>query len=551
MAGQLTRWVCLVVGFGVLGVATCAAQGSAGQADLDAALNAKATLAAKTELEPTTSSELGEVISLLDSALKKGLDDENAELAKNMLASTLIQRGTAIGRAIFGLNVRNVEQLRRFPAYRMQALADLERAVGIDPNQPRAHLMIGRLHALPGGTAYKAEEAINTAIEMAGDDADLAVEAYIARGDSQQEEEKRLADYATAIELRPDLAPAYRARGRYLISIKKLDEGLADLAKAIELDPEDLGTMELEAAALAQAARYEAALASTERLLEASPESGAAYLLRSQILAANNDLEGALADADKAIELDSNNLRAVLSRVEYLEKLERGEEALTQINDAIEKAPAALLLVRTRGLVLARMKRLDEAIADFELIRDRAPGDLMARVQLATVYNSKEEFEKAVAEFDEAIKINAESVLAYQGRADAQLHLGRQAEAKGDYETALELNKENSSALNNLAWLLATSPTDELRDGKRAIELATQACELTEFQAPHILSTLAASYAEAGDFETALEWSAKAIELADDELKEPLGKEKLSYEQGKPWRESLPGVAADEGSDAE
>ena len=93
--------------------------------------------------------------------------------------------------------------------------------------------------------------------------------------------------------------------------------------------------------------------------------------------------------------------------------------------------------------------------------------------------------------------------------------------------------------LNNFAWVLATSPDDKLRDGKRAVQLATKACEVTKHKKAHILSTLAAAYAETGDFATALKWSQKAVELGvekkevDDQLKQELE----SYKKKKPWRE--------------
>jgi len=61
---------------------------------------------------------------------------------------------------------------------------------------------------------------------------------------------------------------------------------------------------------------------------------------------------------------------------------------------------------------------------------------------------------------------------------------------------------------------LATSPDDKLRDGKRALKLATKAAESSGYETPHILSTLAAAYAETGDFENAAKWSQKAVELA-------------------------------------
>ena len=101
--------------------------------------------------------------------------------------------------------------------------------------------------------------------------------------------------------------------------------------------------------------------------------------------------------------------------------------------------------------------------------------------------------------------------------------------------------------MNNLAWVLATSPDESLRNGRRAIELATKACEVTDYKQPHILSTLAAGYAETGDFATAVEWSKKALELGEESQKEELAKELESYQSSKPWRE-LQTAAADAAS---
>ena len=106
-----------------------------------------------------------------------------------------------------------------------------------------------------------------------------------------------------------------------------------------------------------------------------------------------------------------------------------------------------------------------------------------------------------------------------------------------DYGESLKHDGNNPHVLNNLAWVLATSPDDKVRDGRRAIDLATKSCGLTEYKQAHIVSTLAAGYAETGDFATAIKWSKKAVELGEGDAVEQWKKELASYEAKKPWRE--------------
>jgi tetratricopeptide (TPR) repeat protein len=128
---------------------------------------------------------------------------------------------------------------------------------------------------------------------------------------------------------------------------------------------------------------------------------------------------------------------------------------------------------------------------------------------------------------------------ALRARGDALLSVGKHADAVKDYEEALKVDPEDTGVLNNLAWVLATSPEDNVRNAERSIELGTKACELTKYQKAHILSTLAAGYAEKGDFENAKKWSGKAVELGakEDDVDQQLKKELESYKNAKPWRE--------------
>ncbi|MBI5764184.1 MAG: tetratricopeptide repeat protein [Planctomycetes bacterium] len=74
---------------------------------------------------------------------------------------------------------------------------------------------------------------------------------------------------------------------------------------------------------------------------------------------------------------------------------------------------------------------------------------------------------------------------------------------------------DNSISMSNaVAWLLATSPDDTVRDGRTAMEVATRCCQLTERKDPEILDTLAAAQAEAGQFDEAASTIRQALEIA-------------------------------------
>ena len=106
------------------------------------------------------------------------------------------------------------------------------------------------------------------------------------------------------------------------------------------------------------------------------------------------------------------------------------------------------------------------------------------------------------------------------------------------------------AACSSVAWLLATSWDDSIRDGKKAIELATKACELTEWKNPDFLDTLAAAYAEAGQFDDAVKWQKKALEHPEafDAAEFEQAKQRLKlYEARQPYhvpRPALPGPAS-------
>jgi serine/threonine-protein kinase len=111
-----------------------------------------------------------------------------------------------------------------------------------------------------------------------------------------------------------------------------------------------------------------------------------------------------------------------------------------------------------------------------------------------------------------------------------------------DHLDALKRDPRSAAAFNQLAWVWATAPDPGVRNGPRAKECATRACELTDWSDPGPLDTLAAACAELGEFTDAAAWQEKALALAAP-ADEAAFRERLDlYRGGTPYRQS-PGAA--------
>ncbi|RMF99438.1 MAG: tetratricopeptide repeat protein [Planctomycetota bacterium] len=502
---------------------------NAGQATLDRAIEAK--LAAES-LE-----DLGKVIDLCEQAIAEGLDEANTEFAKQLANAARLQRGTTIAEAIVRPTLLGPP--KSWQMLRKQALEDLEAALDWDDNQPQAWILVGQLNMMPGGDKKSALKALDKAVEKAGENRNLLAQAYLLRTELVEKPAEKIETLGKAIELLPDNPVPLRLRGLLYAQQEQYEKALNDFAKALELDPTHAGTVVAEIDCLVELKRFDRAMKLTKTLEELLPEQSLPWFQKGRIAALQEQFEKAIEYLTKALELDSRDVRALLLRAAVYNELNETEKALADLDKAIRLQPDNPQLIRMRASMLAGTGKFKEAIADLERIEKAQPQDVQSALQLGLLYAAERYHAKAVEKFTEVLKLEPDNLIALRGRADAYLSMGKQAEAIADYERALKVAPDDDGVLNNLAWLLCTSPDPKLRDGKRALELAKKACELTDYQQAHILSTLAAAYAELGDFESAKKWSAKAVELGDPEEKEALQKELESYKRGEPVRELI------------
>jgi tetratricopeptide (TPR) repeat protein len=514
----------------------CAA--NEGQADLD--------MATELQLTAETLGELERVIKLAESALEKGLDKGQEDFAKKLLGATLYQHANRSAASIFEQSPPNAN----WPIIRQRGLKSLEKAKGYDPGLPDLYLLEAKFQALPGGDQKAGQKAMDEAIKLlkAKDEAKQLSKAYVLRAQLTEDEGKKLADFEAAVQADPSNVEAWQ--GRALLYLQKGDneKAVADLQKLIEQNPDNPAILAALAEALTNLKKYEEALKYCEEVIKQAPRSTLGYNLRARIKVMKEDLKGAIQDLDAALGINANDLSALMLRSRLHAAEGNDEQAKADVEKALRLQPELPQGILLRSMLAAQKKKYDEAIADLQLLLQTDPTNAEYRLQLATYYVGDKRPRKAIellTSIIEGITDDADADEretksdALRARGDALLSVGKHAEAIKDYDSALKLDPEDTGVLNNLAWVLATSPEDNVRNAERSIELGTKACELTKYEKPHILSTLAAGYAEKGDWEAAIKWSSKAVEVGakDDEIDEQLKKELESYKEKKPWRE--------------
>lgn len=184
----------------------------------------------------------------------------------------------------------------------------------------------------------------------------------------------------------------------------------------------------------------------------------------------------------RSLALASGNVIAEQNLGEALHEKGKPAEAVSHLKNALVIDPNRASVHSALGVVLLELGR---------------PADSLARLEQAVALDPN----------DGDIHFNLGNTL---------MALGRTREALDQYRLALERNPVDLQAMNNMAWLLATTPDVTIRNGAKAVELAKRADTLTRNGTPQTNATLAAAYAEAGQFDQAVIRARRALELAGE-----------------------------------
>src|SRR5262245_4966271 len=248
-----------------------------------------------------------------------------------------------------------------------------------------------------------------------------------------------------------------------------IDRAAVEALKAVEADPSSATARDFRALTLSELGQDNEAIKEAERAIELNPTGSGAHLDLA-ISVRQTDQARALAEARHAIELGPEASSAYQFLMSCLFESQRYDEAAELGREWLAVSPYDAAAHSALGSALA------------------GKGDLVsAALQLGYIMMLRPDLEQAHAQLRQIL-------ISFAKEQDGLQRLREIGATAPD----------SPRMLDELAWLLATYPDSQTRDGTEAVRLAERACALTERRIPAFLDTLAAAYAEGGDFPRAM-----------------------------------------------
>ena len=353
---------------------------------------------------------------------------------------------------------------------------------------------------------------------------------------------RAIADYNEALRINPLYAMAYYHR--FMAQQKPPGDAGSNTgpteAPPAAVNPQDAAGYNKRGIAWAEKRDFDRGIADYNEALRLNPQYAIAYYNRGIAWRNKGDYERAIADYSEALRINPKYADAYNNRGIVWANKRDYDRAIADYSEALRLNPKDVKAFNNRGFAWANKRDYERAMADYNEALRLDPQYAFAYYNRGNAWRNKRDFDRAIADYGEALRINPQYAFAYYHRGNAWIDKGDYSRAIADYNEALRLNPQSATVHNSAAWLLASAPVAGVRNGARAVELARKAADLSASKDADILDTLAAAYAEAGNFAEAVRWQEKALEFSEFAKNQgDAARKRLElYRKGQPFRQT-------------
>jgi len=343
--------------------------------------------------------------------------------------------------------------------------------------------------------------------------------------------------YADVLRLDPANFMAQSNLGYSLTKLGQNREAISHYQGALQMKPDESVPHYNLAVALLSEGKTREALEHLEAAVELDPRYGEAHLKLGAVLQEQGQLPGAIACFQRAIELDPDDERAHVLLGLAFKAQGQADRAVAQFEAALKINPSDFEAHANLASALLARKKFAEATGHYQRALELNPQAVEVRFNLGSALQQQGNPTGAVEQYLQVLPSMPEHPMVHARLADAYRDQGNFEAAVRHYLRTLQLKPEFPQPMNELARIRASHPDQRFRDGAEAVALAERCCEITKYRAAIPLSTLAAAYAETGQFEKAVQFQRRAIKLSPEKQRPALDVRLRRYLEKKPYRE--------------
>jgi len=294
----------------------------------------------------------------------------------------------------------------------------------------------------------------------------------------------------------------------------RLDEAIALYQRALQINADFVSASIGLGAVYERQGRFEDAVAHYRRLLADHPDHLVVRQRLGVALTDSGETEKAIKEFRTVLQRDPANSEAQISLAKAFMQIGKPEEALEACQRALSVDPRSAVAHTIKGAMLDRLNRTDDAVASYENAVRFDPNLPEAHFNLGLVAFRQKRHKDAARHYRDALRCNPKLADAYLQLSLVHESEREFAEAVSVLEQGLRATAQDSRLQQRLAWIRATCPVDSLRDCEQAMSLSRQACDTTRVKNLRCVDTLAAAYAECGDFEAARRMISRTLSMA-------------------------------------
>ena len=277
--------------------------------------------------------------------------------------------------------------------------------------------------------------------------------------------------------------------------------------------------------------------------LETRPDDPVIRDRVATLLVDEGRLDEAISHLEKAVQVAPDFALAHyhLGNVHFLKR--DVDLAVVQFERALDVNPRFAPALQGLGKLRQAQGRIADAVRLFRRALAVNADDAETHNTLGGVFQWLRDYGQAIHHFEQAVRSRPEYALAHHNLGFTLVLDGRPRAAMAHFRHAMALAPGWAAPGGELAWLLATSPDDDIRDPQAAIRLAEAALERTGGRDVAILDTVAAAYAAAGRYDDAVRTAETALDVAGpdaDRLYRQVRERLLLYRGRQPYRAARP-----------